>query len=331
MRVFDEVGRVTPEACAEEAELQQQYQGYQGVDEDYVHAGSQALERWWDRKFGIQICWGIYSMIGNGPEVWPLAHPEEYGLGTGSTFRIQYEELYKTWNPSGFNADEWCNLFQRAGIRFLRFTTKHHDGFSMYDTKTRVKRRRAHVGPDAGKIIDCDLAYSIMETPFRRDVVRELVTAGKARGMGISLFFSHIDWFDSDFRIDEWNYQHDFAYSAQSDPQGFNRMIARHRQQLQELCSNYGPLDQISFGKYFPENGQQHGIREALIKTVKMIRRLQPQVLLRDCGIEPYGDFCILERTASVNPNDSRTTQGLPWNAVLSGGRHCSICVGRKL
>ena len=174
---FDAAGRPTPEALADEQDLQARYPGYRGVDADYVHAGSEALERWWDKKFGIRIHWSLYSITGNGPESWPLHMPE---TGTPE-FRQQYEELYKWWNPSRYNADEWCDLFVRAGLKFFSFTTKHHDGFSMYDTQTRVKKRRIHTGPDAGKIVDCDLRYSIMESPFKRDIVRELTDAARRR------------------------------------------------------------------------------------------------------------------------------------------------------
>ena len=70
---FDAAGRPTPEALADERQLQERFPGYRGVDADYVHAGSEALERWWDRKFGIRIHWSLYSITGNGPESWPRA------------------------------------------------------------------------------------------------------------------------------------------------------------------------------------------------------------------------------------------------------------------
>jgi hypothetical protein len=96
---FDESGYPTPEALEEEKELQRIYPGYRGVDNDYVHAGKEALERWFDWKFGLRIHWSIYSITGNGGESWPLTQ-------LSPTFRAQYEELYKWWNPSRFNAEE---------------------------------------------------------------------------------------------------------------------------------------------------------------------------------------------------------------------------------
>lgn len=319
------------QALTEEAELQKKYPGYRGVDEDYLHAGKQALERCWDWKFGIRIHWSLYSITGNGEESWPLTSAK----GSSPVFRQQYEELYKWWNPSLFNADEWMELFLRAGLKFFVFTTKHHDGFSMYDTRTKVKKRLIHTGPDAGKIVDCDLHYSIMETPFKRDIVKELVEAGRRRSLGIGLYFSHIDWFDPDFRIDQWNYQRDTNYTRQSDPEGFRRMIARHREQVKELCSNYGRIDLLSFDMGFPGGikgiddcslglGTEHKIRDELVKTVKMARRLQPQMLLRRRGIDPYGDYKTPERVVPDSPEAVAEGQGMPWQVIYPGSRHFS-------
>ena len=331
-RRFDSNGRPTPAALDDERRLQARFPGYQGVDSDYVHAGTEALERWWDWKFGIRIHWSMYSVTANGPESWPLGKDH----GGDPEFREQYESLSRWWNPSRFSADSWTDMMVRAGMEFFTFTTKHHDGFSMFDTKTKVRRRRVHTGPDAGKIADSDLHYSIMETPFQRDVVRELVDAGRRRGLGIGLYFSHIDWFDSDFRIDDWNYQLDPAYSRESDPQGFQRLIARHREQIRELCSNYGPIDVLSLDMCLPDDGRPRGLADGwigkerrtgiwqdLIETTKMARRLQPTMLMRDRGIGFYGDYDSPERTVPGNP-EALAKLTVPWKVIYPGSKHFS-------
>ena len=98
-----------------------------------------------------------------------------------------------------------------------------------------------------------------------------------------SLYFWHIDWFDADFRIDQWHYYRDHKYTRQSDPAGFARMIARHREQIRELLTNYGPIDQLSLDMCFPS--KELGIWDDIVATTKMARRLQPQLLMRDRGI----------------------------------------------
>ncbi|MCX6992035.1 MAG: alpha-L-fucosidase [Kiritimatiellaeota bacterium] len=310
---------------AEEHALQAQFSGYRGVDDNYVHAGQAALERFWDWKFGIRIHWSVYSITGNGPESWPLTA----GYNGTPTFRAQYEELYKWWNPSHFDANDWTDLMQRAGLRFFSFTTKHHDGFSLFATRTKVRRRRVHIGPDAWKIVPCNLHYSIMESPFKRDIVKELVRAARRRDLGVSLYFSHIDWFDSDFRIDQWNYQRDSAYTRQSDPAGFARMTARHREQLRELCTNYGPIDMLSLDMNFPPDA---GIDRDLIETVKLMRRIQPAMLIRQRGIGPYGDYATPEGyvpVSAANAADgcssaSGAVEQRPWKVIFPGGKHFS-------
>jgi alpha-L-fucosidase len=329
---FSSDGLPTPESLKEEQQLQEAFPAYRGVDPAYVHAGREALERWWDWKFGLRIHWGLYSITGNGAESWPLNKER----GGDAEFREQYESLAKWWNPSEFSADQWADMMVRAGLKFFTFTTKHHDGFSMYHTATRVRRRLIHTGPGAGSIVDCDLHYSIQETPFGRDVVRELVDACRRRGLGIALYFSHIDWFDSDFRIDQWNYQRDLKYTRQSDPAGFARMIARHREQVRELCTRYGPIDALSLDMCLPDDGrprglsdrhigteQSYGIWQDLAETIRMARRLQPRMLLRNRGIGPYGDYHSPERTIPADP-ESLAALTMPWKVIYPGGKHFS-------
>src|SRR5215469_863174 len=126
---------------------------------DYHSAPASAYEAFNDMKFGIRIHWGIYS-------IWQMDH-ESWGFLQLSPEKKQaYMNLYKTFNPTGFNAEEWMTLFDSAGIKCMAFTSKHHEGFSMFDTKTRVKRRANYTAPGGPTIEDCDVAYSIMETPF---------------------------------------------------------------------------------------------------------------------------------------------------------------------
>jgi len=162
-------------------------------DSDYFHASAAAYESFRDMKFGVRIHWGIYS-------VWKMPHESWDFLKLSDEQKEEYQETYKTWNPAGFNAEEWMDLFREAGIRCMAFTSKHHEGFSMFDTRTRVRQRVNYLAPGGPAIEDCDLAYSIMETPFHRDVVKELCESARRHGIKIDLYFSHPDWYDADFR-----------------------------------------------------------------------------------------------------------------------------------
>ena len=159
----------------------------------YQWASSHAYEAFRDMKFGVRIHWGLYSVAGYEKESWPF-------LSKSFAERQKYNQIYKTWNPQGFDASEWMNLFSESGLKMFAFTSKHHEGFSMFNTRTRVRSRANWTAPGGPKMEDCDLAYSIMETPFKRDIVGELCQAAHKRDMKIALYFSHPDWYDADFR-----------------------------------------------------------------------------------------------------------------------------------
>ena len=233
-----------------------------------------------------------------------------------------------------FDADEWCDLMVRAGLKFFTFTAKHHDGFCLYDTATRVRRRRDYSAGRAPRIVDCDLRYSIMDTPFRRDVLRELIAAGRRRGLGIGVYFSHIDWFDADFRADVYDKLKDRTYTRQTDPAGFARMIARHREQIRELCAHYGPIDVMSFDALFPDFPEELNVYPDVVETVKLARRLQPAMLMRHRGIGAYGDYFTPEGGAD-NPEEAwdgafeidwrrPAPIAKPWKVIYPGGKHMS-------
>ena len=159
----------------------------------YDWAPPSAYEAFEDMKFGIRIHWGIYSIWHRGAESWPF-------LSMSFEDRQAYNNLYRTWNPAGFDAEQWMDVFKESGMKMFAFTTKHHEGFSMFDTRTRVKNRANWTAAGGPRIESCDLCYSIMETPFRRDVVKELCDAAHKRDIKIDLYFSHPDWYDADFR-----------------------------------------------------------------------------------------------------------------------------------
>ena len=160
---------------------------------EYHNAPASAYEAFQDMKFGIRIHWGIYSIWHRGPESWPF-------LSMSLEDRQAYNNLYKTWNPAGFDADRWTDDFRESGLKMFAFTSKHHEGFSMFDTKTRVKSRANWTAPGGPRIESCDLAYSIMETPFGSDIINELTDAAHKRDIKIDFYFSHPDWYDADFR-----------------------------------------------------------------------------------------------------------------------------------
>jgi alpha-L-fucosidase len=274
------------------------------VDADYQHASPEAYEKWRDHKFGMRIHWGPYSVLGLDAS-WPT-------LNASPEFKVIYNTLYQVFNPVNFDADRWAELAEQAGFKYFVFTTKHHDGFCMFDTKTKVRAfRRTPEGKRSGigKYEECEIAYSIMDTPYRRDIVAQLVQAFRKRGFGVSFYYSNVDWLDWNQRFNKQSMFYDLSYTIRSDPEGYQKAIERQTEQLRELATNYGPIDEFSFDAELPDE-----LWPGTVKMVKMVRRLQPDALFRERGIGPYGDFTTPEHWIPEGPDDPRLT--LPWEAI---------------
>jgi alpha-L-fucosidase len=291
-------------------------------DADYLHASEAAHEAFRDIKFSVRIHWGIYSIWQMNGESWGF-------LDLPNDKKQEYIQLYKTFNPTKFDAQEWMDIFKRSGLQAFAFTTKHHEGFSMFDTKTRVKQRVSY--KDASHPIEnCDVAYSIMETPFGRDVVKELCDAAHKNGIKIDLYYSHPDWYDADFRPYNGHplttlsvrdntimYGNDIHFDStkiitpERTPQETTRMVTRHREQLRELLSNYGKIDMLCLDQWL--GADVWGETKA---TIKMVRELQPDIMIRCRGIGNYGDYYTPE---GFVPGSKENTN-MPWMVIYPLG-----------
>ncbi len=128
-----------------------------------------ALQRWQDMRFGMFIHWGPVSLTGR-----------EIGWSRGTQTPIEeYDNLYKRFNPTKFDADRWVAVAKAAGMKYIILTTKHHDGFCLWDTK--------------------QTDFNIMKSPFGRDVVNELAEACKRQGIAFGTYHSVCDWHHPDF------------------------------------------------------------------------------------------------------------------------------------
>lgn len=296
---------------------------------EYRWAPDSAYEAFRDIKFGVRIHWGIYSIWHRGNESWPF-------LGMSFEDRQKYNELYKTWSPIGFDADRWMDLFHESGMKMFAFTAKHHEGFSMFDTKTHVHQRVQWAAPGGPKMERCRLAYSIMETPFKRDVVKELCDAAHKRRIKIDLYFSHPDWYDADFRpygrhplqvpssakLPAGREAPGSERSARNQvivpdpsPEEVTRMITRHRSQLVELLSNYGVIDMLCLDMHLGP-----AVWPELRKTLLRLREIQPNVMLRNRGIGSYGDYYTPERVVPA----SKEIGDAPWFSIYPLGTNFS-------
>ncbi len=295
----------TEDASQLEAKANEEYDySHKPVDSDYKHAPEAAREAWLDRKYGIRIVWGVYAQLGLDA-TWPT-------LGASDEFKDIYATLWQTFNPIAFNADEWAQLAEDGGMKYFVFTTKHHDGFSMFDTETTVNvkmRKPEGKVKGLGKVIDTTLHYSIMETQYKVDIVKELVDAFRKKNMGIGFYYSNTDWNDVNQRFENKHFHYDSTYTLAADPQGYRTAVERQTQQLRELCTKYGAIDQIDF-----DHGLPLELWDETVKMTKMVRQLQPNALFRRRGLGNYGDFQTPEHWLPESPDDPRLK--MHWQAI---------------
>ena len=177
-----------------------------------VSAGPSAAERlaWWrDARFGLFIHWGPVSL--KGTEIsWSRANTNPLCPNKGPIPAAEYDNLYKRFDPTLFDAAEWAGIAKAAGTRYVVLTAKHCDGFCLWPTAT--------------------IGYHIGNTPFRRDVVGELSKAVRAAGLRIGWYYSPMDWWDPDCRT---------AKNAD--------YVKRMQGQVRELVTRYGRIDVMWF------------------------------------------------------------------------------------
>ena len=154
--------------------------------------------------------------------------------------------------------------------------------------------------------------YSIAETPFERDIICELVKAGRGHGLGVSLYYSHIDWHDWDFAWDNRNFWYDGRFTKKSDdPTRWAAFIQKERDQITELLTQYGPIDTLCLDISWHKEAQPDAYGVA-----RLARSLQPNIMLRNRGIEAYGDY---ETPEAVIPEDP-TRIKRPWQVIYPCG-----------
>ena len=218
------------------------------AQEKYVPSQENLTNREWfrDAKFGMFIHWGIYSMLADG----------EWVLTNKSLNEAEYQKLADGFYPSKFNADEWVRIAKDAGMKYICFTSRHHDGFSMFDTKQSD--------------------YNIVKaTPFKRDVIKELAEACQKHGLKLFFYYSHIDW----HRPDYYPWGRTGRNTGRTPSGTWEDYLKFMDAQLTELLTNYGPIGGIWFDGWW-DHDQDPGFDWQLPEQYAMIHRLQPACLI---------------------------------------------------
>ncbi len=224
-------------------------------------------------KFGMFIHWGIFA----------LTKDQEQAFARYRIPREEYEALAEKFNPVDYDPEKWVLAAKNAGMEYICFTTKHHDGFCMWDTKYTD--------------------YNIMNTPYGKDVLKMLSEACAKHGMKLSLYYSNPDW------------HHPYGYNPNSTHQWMavqcddvNTEIYREyiKNQMTELLTGYGEIYTLFWD--IPPKIEDKSINQ-------LVRKLQPNILINDRGFD-VGDFSTPEREYQSTTGNRFTRMTEACNSV---------------
>jgi alpha-L-fucosidase len=215
-----------------------------------------------EKRFGLFLHWGIYSILG-----WHEQHQYRARVP-----REEYVKLAEQWNPVNFDPDAWLDLMEEAGMKYICLTTKHHDGFCLWDTK--------------------QTDFNTMNTPYGRDIVGMLAAACHRRNVPLCLYYSVADWHHPHYPNE--GRHHELPPQPQDSPD-WDKYIEFLREQVRELCTNYGEIHGIWWDMNVPE---------AVDRSINdMIRQLQPKAVINNRGMDE-GDFGTPERDYEKDVDD---------------------------
>jgi len=231
------------------------------------------LDQWQNLKFGLLMHWGPYSQWGiveswsicAEDEGWCRRNDEDY-----TRYKKSYENLQTSFNPVNFNPEKWARAAAGAGMKYVVFTTKHHDGFSMFDTKFT------------------DYKITDAKTPFhtnsRANVTKEIFDAFRMEGMWAGAYFSKPDWHNenywwSNFATPDRNVN----YSVNTYPERWESFVQYTHNQIMELMTEYGNIDILWLDGGWVKKRSSDEIREAYVNmNIEKPTRIQNQDIRMD-------------------------------------------------
>jgi len=245
---------------------------------------------WWtDDRFGMFIHWGLYS--GAARHEWV----KRWERMTNE----QYQPYFDEFNPDLFNPKEWAKKAKAAGMKYAVLTTKHHEGFCLFDSKYTD--------------------YKATNTAAKRDLVREYVDAFRAEGIKIGFYYSLLDWHHPDFTVDALHPLQPASNKDEDyDKLNKGRDMAKYRlyikNQLRELLTNYGKIDVLWLDFSYPDGKHGKGANDwGALDLVKEIRKLQPGILINNrLGLD-YEDGYDFVTPEQVSTTELAKYKGKTW------------------
>lgn len=231
-----------------------------------------------EARFGMFVHWGLYSLLGRGE--WVM-YQENMPVA-------EYEKLADRFVPKRYRPKEWVALAQEAGMKYMVFTTKHHDGFCLFDSSVSNFTSAKTIG---------------------RDFVAEFVDACRKADMRIGFYYSLPDW-----------RRPVFFEEPKKDHDRWLDYVAYLHAQVEELCTQYGKIDILWYDRMTPRNNLPYTAEDWQAEKLNaMVRRHQPQVLINDRSELPE-DFDTPEQ------NIKSSESGRLWEACMTMNRHWGFC-----
>ncbi len=241
-------------------------------DKWYLHAKPEDIARWRQLKFGMFIHWGPVSL--EGTEIGWSRGGERRGVGgTGEVPLEVYDNLYKKFNPTKFDAKKWVEIAKASGMNYMVFTTRHHDGFTNFDSKYT------------------DYKITSPNSPYRKDIVKQLADACHAGGLTWGIYYSQPDWHNADYMT-----------------KNHAKYLKYMHGQVEELLKNYGRTDMVFFDGLGGD-----AKRWDAENLFKMMRTLQPHIIINNrCGLP--ADYDTPEQEIG------KMQTGRPWETCMTIG-----------
>jgi alpha-L-fucosidase len=261
----------------------------------------QKLEEWKDLKFGLLMHWGTYSQWGI-VESWSLCSEDEpwctRKIKNYTDYCRTYTNLKTTFNPVWFDPDKWAIAAAGAGMKYVVFTTKHHDGFCMFDTH------------------QTDYKITDPGCPFhanpKANVAKEIFDAFRRKGLWAGAYFSKPDWHSNDYWAEEWaTPNRNVNYDIKKYPNRWQRFCTYTYNQIEELMSQYGRIDilWLDGGWVNPANNQDINMPA----IAGMARKYQPGLIIVDREVPgKYENYRTPEQQVPAAPLD------YPWETCMT-------------
>jgi alpha-L-fucosidase len=283
----------------------------------------QKLEKWQDLKFGLLMHWGPYSQWGV-VESWSICSEDEGWCRRKNPnyveYKKDYENLQTTFNPANFDPSKWAKAAKNAGMKYVVFTTKHHDGFCMFDTKLT------------------DYKITGEKTPFHTDpranVAKEIFNAFRAEGFWTGAYFSKPDWHS------EYYWWPNFAtpdrnvnYSIKAYPERWENFVKYTHGQIMELMSDYGPMDILWLdGGWVQKMTEEEIHREINAPDYKFIHLQSQDIrmdeLVREARAKQPGLIVVDRAVYGKNQNYLTPENRVPGKALPYPWESCIIAGG---